>query len=190
MQKKIEPWEILKSQELFVAPPWIKLSVQHVRLPNGKMVDDYYQINLPEYAVVFAQTTDGRVIMERQYKNGVGKISFVLPGGLIEDGEDPLVTAKREFFEETGYVADDWQSLGSFVPNANYGCGKAHLFMAQGAKQVTEPNSRDLEDIEIVLMKLEEIRDAFRNGDIVTMSTMATIALATNPLFYQFEDTR
>ena len=40
-----------------------------MRLPDGKMVDGYYQLRLPAYRVVFAQTTDGRVIIERQYKH-------------------------------------------------------------------------------------------------------------------------
>ena len=55
---RLEPWETLKNQELFVAEPWIKLSVQQVRLPAGRVVDDYYQIRLPEFTVIFAQMTD------------------------------------------------------------------------------------------------------------------------------------
>jgi 8-oxo-dGTP pyrophosphatase MutT (NUDIX family) len=45
----------------------------------------------------------------------------MLPGGLIEDGEDPLATAQRELVEETGYVADEWNYLGGFASDANQG---------------------------------------------------------------------
>lgn len=64
-------------------------------MPNGKVVDNFHQVAMPEYAVVVARTTDGRVIMERQYKHGVGKVSLLLPGGLIEAGEKSLLAAKR-----------------------------------------------------------------------------------------------
>lgn len=58
-KSRLQPWEVLKNQELFVAKPWIKLSVQQVRLADGSVVDDYYQVRLPEFTVIFAQTTIG-----------------------------------------------------------------------------------------------------------------------------------
>ncbi|HEY9857988.1 MAG TPA: NUDIX hydrolase [Candidatus Obscuribacterales bacterium] len=178
-----EVWQTIKKQEVFVAAPWIKVSVEQVRLPNGMVVDNYHQIALPDYAVIVAQTADGRVIMERQYKHGVGKVSLMLPGGTIEDNEDPLVAAKRELLEETGYLSDDWQSLGCFIANANYGCGKAHVFVARNVQQVAEPNSGDLEDMEIVLIQPEEVGDALRKGEVIVLGAVMAIALALNPMF-------
>lgn len=176
-------WEVLHAKEICNAPPWITLSVQQVRLPNGRVVDDYHQIKLLECVVVFASTKDGRIIMERQYKHGVGEVTLTLPSGLVEDGEKPLVAAQRELIEETGHKSTSWESLGSFAMHGNYGCGRAHLFKASDAKRFTEPKSGDLEDMEIVLMTLDEIARAFRGGDIGLLGTMATIAVATNPLF-------
>lgn len=179
-QDRLEPWKILKNQELLVAEPWIKLSAQQVLLPDGRVVDNYYQIRLPEFAMIFARTLDGRVIMERQYKHGVGRVSLMLPAGILNEGEDPLSAAKRELLEETGYVSNDWQRLGCFVPNLNYGCGKAHLFMVRNAEPVATPDSGDLEEMEILLMTPEDVVDAVLSGEVVSLSTAATIALATN----------
>ena len=53
---RLETWKTLRSQDLFVQEPWVKLSVHKVLLPNGRVVEDYYQIKLPEYATVFART--------------------------------------------------------------------------------------------------------------------------------------
>jgi len=182
-KSEIELWETVNSQELFVAAPWIKLSVQQVRLPDGRVVDDYYQIKLPEYAVVSAQTNDGRVIVERQYKHGVGKVTLVLPSGLIEEGEDPLAGAQRELLEETGYVSDNWQPLGNFIVNGNYGCGRAHLFLARNAQRISDPASGDLEDTEILLMTPEEVLQAVRSGQVNVLGSVTAIALALNPGF-------
>lgn len=182
-KRELQPWEIISNQDIYISEPWIKLSVQKVRLPNGKVISEFHRVAMPEYAVIVATTTDGRIIMERQYKHGVGKVSLMLPGGLIEVGEESLAAAKRELLEETGYAAEDWQFLGCFVANANYGCGKAHIFTAKNAVRVKEPNSGDLEDIGIVLMQPADVIDAMRNQEVVVLSTVASIALATNAQF-------
>lgn len=179
---RLKPWKTLKTKELFVASPWIKLSVHQVRLPNGRLVDDYYQIKLPDYVVVFAQTTGQKVVVERQYKHGVGRCTLVLPAGVIEEGEDPLLAAQRELLEEAGYTSADWHLLGSFVGHGSYGCGEAHLFVAHNAQKVAEPNSGDLEEIEILLMKLEDIVNAVRTGEVALLGSAAAIALATSPV--------
>lgn len=177
-----EPWVILKSREMFVAAPWIRVFLHQVRLPDGRVVDDYHHITLPEHVIVFAQTTSGRVIVERQYKHGVGQHTLVLPSGLIKEGEEPLSAAKRELMEETGFISRDWRSLGAFVVSGNYGCGKAHLFMARSARQAARADSGDLEDMEILLLRVEEVIEAVRQGRIVLLGTMAAIALSLNPI--------
>jgi ADP-ribose pyrophosphatase len=140
-------------------------------------------VRLLDYAGVFAQTVDGRIILERQYKHGVGRPSLVLPGGAINPGEDPLETAQRELLEETGYSAAEWYNLGSFVADANQLGSFAHLFLARQAQQIAEPNSGDLEEIEIVLMTPEEVVQAVHQGEVAVLGTMAGIAMALSPMF-------
>jgi ADP-ribose pyrophosphatase len=177
------PWVILKSQEAFVAEPWIRVSLQQLSLPDGKVVDDYCQVTLPEYTVSFAQTTTGQVVVERVYKHGVGDFTLVLPAGILKDGEEPLLGAKRELLEETGFASDDWSLLGSFVVNGNYGCGRAHLFIARDARKIATANSGDLEDIEVLQMTKEELVDAVRRREFVLLGSVAAIALSLNPIF-------
>ena len=179
---KLENWKILGNRDVYDAYPWIRVSVHKVRLPNGKVVDNFHRVKMPEYAVVVAETPEGLLVMERQYKHGVGRVSLMLPGGMIEEGEDAFVAAKRELLEETGYSAESWELLGSFVANANYGCGKAHIFRVQDATLVQPPDSGDLEDINILLMKPQEVIHAIRDGEIAALSAMAAILLATVPL--------
>ena len=179
-------WEILDEQELYVAEPWIRLSRHRVRLPNGGIVDDYHRIQLPEYVVFIPFTEDGRVVMIRQYKHGPESVNLYVPGGLVDKDEEPLDAAKRELLEEVGYVSDEWHALGAFVPNSNYGCGRAHLFMARSARQVAEPDSGDLEEMQVVLMSIDAIARAIREGEVCSLSTVAAVALASNPMFLGF----
>ena len=180
---RFKPWEVLHSREIFSAPGRIRLCVQRVGLPDGRVVDDYYQVEMPNFAVIFALTADGPVILERQYKHGAGECTLTLPSGGLKEGEDPLEGAKRELLEETGYESDDWSPIGDFVVNMNQGCGKAYLFLARNARKVAEPDSGDLEEMEIVLIEPEAVLAAVKNGEVVSLSSAAAIALATNKSF-------
>jgi ADP-ribose pyrophosphatase len=182
VKTNLEPWEVLSTGEVFAAEPWIKVYQQTIKLPSGKIVPDYHKIVLPDFAAIFAETEDGRVVVERQYKHGIGRVSLVIPAGQVNEGEEPLAAAKRELLEETGYEADNWKCLGSFGTHGSYGCGNAHVFKATNARRVAEPDSGDLEDMEILLMTKEELIAAVTNGDIGLVGTAAVIALATNPL--------
>jgi ADP-ribose pyrophosphatase len=175
------PWLVLNDTEVYSAPPWISVHRQQVRLPTGRIVDDYHQIILRDYAVVLARAADGKFITERQYKHGIGKVSLTLPGGVIEPGEEPLTAAKRELLEETGYEADDWRPMGAYVSDASYGCGKVHLFSAGHARRIAQPKSGDLEDMEIVLMDSSALAAAVWNGEILAVSAVAAVAWALNP---------
>ena len=171
-------WRTLARRELYAAPPWITVSVETVRLPDGRVVPDYHQIQLSEYASVVALTTDGRVILQRQYRHGLRRVSLLVPGGMVEKGEPPLRAARRELLEETGYRARRWRRLGTFVPNSNYGCGRAHVFLARDARPVAAPASGDLEEVETVLLSPAAVRRMLRRGEVASLSTAAALAIA------------
>jgi ADP-ribose pyrophosphatase len=178
---KLKPWQVLDNREVFQAPPYIRVFRQKVKVSDGRIVDDYHQLKLTDFVLVVATTEDGRVIMERQYKHGIGEVTMVVPAGTMSPGEDPLATAQRELLEETGYVSDHWQRLNCFVTHANYGCSTAYLFTAQKARSVAAPKSGDLEEMEIVLLRPEELYEAVLRGQVRSLSAAAAIALATHP---------
>lgn len=96
-------WEVLSEIDIFRADPWIHLRQERVKLPDGRIVDDYFQLTLPDFTVIYAMTVDGKVVVIHQYKHGARQVSLTLPGGLAETGENSLIAAKRELCEETGY---------------------------------------------------------------------------------------
>jgi ADP-ribose pyrophosphatase len=174
----LEHWETLSRREVADGRPWVRLWAEAVRLPDGHVVEGFFTIEMPDYAVVVALTPDGRVVVERNYKHGPRRVCLNVPAGYVEQGEDPLAAARRELLEETGYVADEWVSLGSFTNNGNRGCGVGHLFLARQAQKVAEPDAGDLEEMEIGLMGLDEVIEAVRRGDVAVLSVAAAIGLA------------
>lgn len=171
-------WETLESREVFGAPPWFHVMRERVRLPDGRVVDDYHRIVLADFAIIFAETADGHVLVERQYKHGPGTTGLSLPAGTVAPGESPLEAARRELLEETGYVADDWRALGQYAMNGNYGCGWAHIFRARGARKVAAPDSGDLEAMEILLVPISEVRARFDAAGTQLLGSVAAVLIA------------
>lgn len=175
-----QPWRVLGTKDIFTARPWLKLFVETVEVPDGRIIDDYYQLEMPDFTTIFAETPDKRVLIIRQYKHGLRRTSLTLPGGQLEPHETPLEAARRELLEETGYKAAHWTPLGSFMVNGNLGCGRGHFFRATDARRYLEPDSGDLENMEILLMDSTSVAAALKNGEVVLLNHAATIAMALN----------
>ncbi len=176
--KALPSWRTLGRQEVLSAPPWITVFRDAVALPSGKIVDDFYVIQLHEYAVVIALTADNRLVMERQYRYAAGHVSLQMPAGDLEPDEDALAAAQRELLEETGYVGDDWSFLGALVVDDNRGCGKAHYFLTRNARRIEKQRLDEVEDIEVLEMTLPELNEALVGREPVSMATVAALGLA------------
>lgn len=59
-----------------------------------------------------------------------------LPGGLVEAGEDALVTAVREVEEETGYRPKQIEPLITYQPMAGMVDSEHLLFLARGDRGI------------------------------------------------------
>ena len=111
-----QKWESLTKESILVKKPWFEVFKEEIQLPDGKVVPEYYEIEMPHYTAVFAVTEDKMIMVLRCYRHAIG--------------ESPLEGIQREFLEETGYFAKEWKSLGTFVGNSTRGCGTYHLFFA------------------------------------------------------------
>lgn len=103
MENDDRKWEILQSEYL-IKRPWLTARRDRVRLPNGVINDEYYVLEYPDWVNVIAITKEGDFLMERQYRHGLQWTGYELCAGVCEAGEDPLESARRELYEETGYA--------------------------------------------------------------------------------------
>lgn len=172
-------WKVVAERELLARPPYLTLSAQTVELPDGRRIDDFYQLRLPDFACIYAETRDGRVLMLRSYRHGPRRVCLNFPGGGLSAGEVPLDAARRELREETGYEAESWTPLGSFVTNVNQRCQTAHFFKATGCHAVAAPDSGDLEETSIELLSRGDLLASL--DQLAGLSHVALLALATHP---------
>ncbi len=174
----MDHWKVLNKTTVFEAPPFVRVSKQQIALPDGRQIDDFYQIHLRPFAIVVPVLEDGRVLTIRQYKHGPGRVCLSFPGGFVDPGESAQEGAARELLEETGYQAQSWVSLGAYVDNGNQlGC-QGHYFLATGCRQVQEPDGQDLEEMVQELHSMDTLDDTLWAGDFAITHSAAAWAFA------------
>jgi ADP-ribose pyrophosphatase len=104
--------------------------------------------------------------------------TLALVGGYINVDEEPLIAAKRELLEETGYAARQWESLGQYAVDGNRGNGVAHLFLAREAYKVTDPDADDLEEQALLKLTRAEVEAAVGRGAFRVLPWQAAMAMA------------
>ena len=177
MPSENRKWESLTKKSILDKKPWFEVFSESVRIPDGEVIPEYYGIEMPHYTAVFAVTEDQKIMVLRCYRHAIGEVTLTMPGGMIEVGESPLEGIQREFLEETGYFAKEWKPLGTFVGNSTRGCGTYHLFFATGAYPVQEPDSGDLEELELLLWKKQEVEQALDEGQAQSLGVTSILLL-------------
>jgi len=119
----------------------------------------------PGAVVILPILDDGRVVFVRNYRVSVNETLIELPAGTLDRREDPLMTAKRELAEETGYRAGNIKLILTFCMSPGILDEKMHLFLATSltsGEMALEPG----EDIQPFLCTWDEAIDMARRGEI------------------------
>ena len=177
MPSKHQKWESLTKVSILNKNSWFEVYSESLLLPDGEVIPEYFRIEMPHYAAVFAVTDDKKIIIFRSYRHAIGEVTLTVPGGMIEKGESPLQGIKRELLEETGFVANVWESLGTFAGNSTRGCGTYHFFFASESKNVQKPDSGDLEELELLLWTPKEVEKAINEKKVQSLGVLSMLML-------------
>ena len=158
-------WKTLSS-EYIIQKPWATLRVDNCELPDGRIAKEYYVLEYPNWANAVAVTEDGQIIMVRQYRHSGGITSIEIPGGVIENGEEPLKGIERELLEETGYAFNKFELVSTVYPNPATSNNVCFCYLATGGKKVQEQSLDEHEDISVELYPLKEVKEMLLQNKI------------------------
>ncbi|MBI3729007.1 MAG: NUDIX hydrolase [Burkholderiales bacterium] len=160
----MESWETLSSKVL-IDDKWLKLTADTCQLPDGQTIAPYYVLHEADWVHVLAQADDGRILTVKQFRYAAKEVCIELPGGVIDEGEAPLVAAQRELLEKTGYTATHWQSLCTMYANPARQTNTIHSFFATGLSLKGEQLLDVSEDIEFKFLSIPEIHQKIETNE-------------------------
>lgn len=161
----LHTWQRLAS-EIVYACRIFSLRRDRARFSRDDAEHDFHVIESTDWVNIVPVTPNGEVVLVRQFRHGIRDCTLEIPGGMVDPGESPLVAARREMVEESGYDSSRIEVLGSIHPNPAILNNRCHSFVAFDVERRHEPTFDSTEETEIVLTPLSRIPHLIRGGDI------------------------
>jgi ADP-ribose diphosphatase len=186
MMLEHQPWKVLSTYQV-LDTPYLKIRCEEVAVPGGPVIPDYYIIENRGWVGVVPVAEDGRLLINKQYKHGIGLEVIEFPAGSIDPGEDdPLETARRELMEETGYSFEDdeIEPLAHFYANPTGARTLVWWYLARNVHKTGTPKSDPVEVIETQLVTPAELLAMIRDGTFCVQGQVGAAYIALERLGY------
>lgn len=122
--------QVLGTQVVY-AGAYLSTEQQTVVLPDGRQaIRDI--VRPPNAVAIVPIDDDGRIHLVRQYRPAIQQAIYEIPAGIIDHGERPVETARRECEEEIGLRPRRLLKLCAFYSAVGFSTGSIQLFLAQG----------------------------------------------------------
>ncbi|MEU6214119.1 NUDIX domain-containing protein [Streptomyces sp. JL4002] len=164
-----ETWETLSTRRPFQGAK-TAVDSDEVRMPDGSTARRDYQVH-PGSVCVLALDEQDRVLVLSQYRHPVRRRLWELPAGLLDvPGENPLLGAQRELYEEAYVKAEDWRVLVDFYASPGGSDEAIRVFLARGVSEAdgeryTESGSEEA-DMEVTWVPLAELVRGVLAGEL------------------------
>jgi len=177
-----QQWVTHDRRILLDRSPRLVIEEHTVELPDGRIFDDWTYVVTPEYINILPVSSKGEFMVLKQVKYAVTQVfgtpTLATVGGLLDPGESPSESAKRELREEMGLDVEDLVPLGKYSVDGNRGAGVAHLFLGLGAHPaVKKAASDDLEEMETITLDEATLEENLKAGEFKLLSWSLCVSL-------------
>mgnify|MGYP000919150372 CR=1 FL=1 len=156
--------------------PIFQLVQDQVELPSGKGTAQRDLIFHNGAVCVLAVTQENKIVLVKQYRKAIEKVSYEIPAGKLEVGEnaDPEAAALREL-EEAAYTGD-LTLLYDFYSAIGFCNERLKLYLASNLSKVENPRPQDEDEtLELLEVSLEQAKQLIQSGDICDAKTIMAI---------------
>lgn len=96
-------------------------------------IKNFHYIHINDAVMILCENNN-KILFIKEFRVGLNKMSWGLPGGFIKKNEKPKKAAIRELFEETGIHTNNIKFFKKYIRNGNYHCGRDYIYFTKVKK--------------------------------------------------------
>lgn len=169
-----QPWQV-ESSEYIHQLPWFTVRKEAIRMENGGTIPNYFLFEYPSWINVVAVTTEGELVLIRQYRHGIGGVHYELCAGVVDPGEEPLVAAQRELLEETGFGGGEWQLIMTSSANPGTHTNLTYSYLATGVTPKQAQHLEHTEEITVHVVSAQRAYEIISQGEMMQSLHLAPL---------------
>jgi len=155
---------------------WVRVERINVKPPDGTWFE-HHVVRLDRVAVALLVDNQEQALTLWRYRFATNSWGYEIVGGLVEEGEDPMVTAAREAVEETGWrPVGEPEHLVSFQPLPGMVDSMIHAYLWREAEKVGEPTDGE-EAARIEWIAVDRLVELVRRGEVLGAGAIVPILL-------------
>ncbi|MTI89542.1 MAG: NUDIX hydrolase [Balneolaceae bacterium] len=171
----IEPW-ITTTEQVEYTTNIFKLLSREMKIESENHQATFSVIKAPDWVNVIPVTAEGEIVLVEQYRYGIEQTTLELPGGVVDPGETPEETSKRELVEETGFAGTTIEYLGKVSSNPAIFTNYTHTYLIENCTKVKEQQLDGNERINVHIVSMEEFLEYVDKGWVHHSLVVAAVA--------------
>lgn len=166
-------WLVHGERDLYTSG-WVRLSLVDIEQPDGTRFEHHVVTMRPAAMTAVLDDSRTHVGLIWRHRFAPGLWNWELPGGIVDVGEDPEETARRELVEEVGLEVKTLRHLVTFEPAVGMVRNTHYVFAATGTLSVTSATEKN-EGGGLEWIALDSIKDRITAGEVKNSGSLVAL---------------